>query len=283
MPLVVVAGGKGDVGVTTTAENLAIALARQGRRAVFVDADLDHGGNAAPSEPAPRGSIVDVLAGRRTVHDVLQRGPSGVLVLPGAWPAGALTDCSEASERRMIGELKNLAPQADVAVVDAGSSRGRFARSLWHAADALLVVTTPDAASIRECYAAIKVLLNIPDAPSLQILVNLAESSATAVDVHTRIDTACRRFLGWQAVAAGHVEPCSASRPEEGVLIYPARSTSARALDRVADTLWAQWQQQRKRPASRTSVEATGSASGRGLELAASLRAERAKSSSVAL
>jgi MinD-like ATPase involved in chromosome partitioning or flagellar assembly len=170
-----------------------------------------------------------------------------------------------------------------VAVVDAGSGRGRFARDLWRAADALLVVTTPDAASIRECYAAIKVLLDTPAASALQILVNLAESSAVAVDVHARIDAACRRFLGWQALSAGYVEPCSASRPEDGVLVYPARSISARALDRMADTLWAQWQQQRKRHANGTSSESTGSASEGEFEMATTSCAERAKSNSVGL
>jgi flagellar biosynthesis protein FlhG len=84
VPLVVVAGGKGGVGATTVAVNLALALARQGRRAVFVDADLDHGGNSRLTKHPEQGSVLDVLAGRRSVHEVLQRGPLGVQVLSGA-------------------------------------------------------------------------------------------------------------------------------------------------------------------------------------------------------
>ena len=89
VPLVVVAGGKGGVGATTIAVNLAVALARQGRRAVFVDADLDHGGNSRLAQHPERGSVLDVLAGRRSVHEVLERGPLGMQVLSGAWAAGA--------------------------------------------------------------------------------------------------------------------------------------------------------------------------------------------------
>jgi hypothetical protein len=50
-----------------------VALARQGRRAVFVDADLDHGGNNQLSQYSDRGSVIDVLAGAGAV------GHSGAL------------------------------------------------------------------------------------------------------------------------------------------------------------------------------------------------------------
>jgi flagellar biosynthesis protein FlhG len=247
VPLVVVGGGKGDVGTTTMAMNLAIALARRGRQAVFVDADLDHGGNAPLDHHPERGSVVDVLAGRRAVHEVLVRGPSGIQVVSGAWPAGELGDCSEAAQQRFVGELKNLSPQAEVVVVDAGSSRNHFVRRLWHAADVVLVVTTPDPASIMECYAAIKVLLNPTAAPAIHTLVNRAPTAAVARDVHSRIGEACRRFLGLPAVAAGHVGPCDPPAAGEPTMIFPARSAAARALDRVADTMWAQLQRNRTR------------------------------------
>ena len=42
--LIVVSGGKGGVGTTTVAVNLAVALAAQGHRTVLVDANLNRGG-----------------------------------------------------------------------------------------------------------------------------------------------------------------------------------------------------------------------------------------------
>src|SRR5688572_26812793 len=75
--IVVVAGGKGGVGTTTVAVNLAAALAREGRRVVLADADF-----AGPNVAELCGvdgayGAADVLAGRRTVHEVLLRGPIG--------------------------------------------------------------------------------------------------------------------------------------------------------------------------------------------------------------
>src|SRR5262249_4599865 len=157
VPLLVVGGGKGGVGTTTIAANLAVALARQGRRAVFVDGDLDHGGNANLCQHPQFGSVVDVLKGKRTVHEVLERGPSGVQVLSGAWASGELIDFSSTAQQRFISELKSLSPHAEVVVVDAGSSRNQFVRQFWQAASEILVVTTTDSISIMDSYAAMKV------------------------------------------------------------------------------------------------------------------------------
>jgi flagellar biosynthesis protein FlhG len=239
-PLVVVGGGKGGVGTTTVAANLAVALARQGRRAVFVDADLDHGGNSQLSQYLDRGSVIDVLAGRRDVHEVLQRGPSGIQVLSGAWASGELTDFPAAAQIRFIEDLKRLAPHAEVVVLDAGSGRGPFARRLWRAAGTVLVVTTTDDASILQSYAAIKVLPDGETSVPIHTLVNLAADAASAADAHARIAEACRRFLGLRASAGGSVPACES--PGEPVLVFPPRGEAARSMDRIADTLWAQLQ-----------------------------------------
>ncbi len=241
-PLVAVGGGKGGVGTTTIALNLAVALARQGRRAVFVDADLDHGGHAHLPAPPERGSVVDVLEGRRGVHEVLHRGPAGIQILCGDWASGEVSDYSPAAQDRFVAELKHLAPHADAVVIDAGSSRTHFARRLWQNASAVVVVTTTDAPAVMNAYAAIKALARIESPPVLHTLVNRFHDAVETDDIHQRIATACRKFLGLRASGAGCVGPCTASNEVDGSRVFPARSEAARALDRVADVLWAQLQ-----------------------------------------
>jgi flagellar biosynthesis protein FlhG len=250
-PLVVVSGGKGGVGTPTIAANLAVALARQGRRAVFVDADLDHGGNTQLGQYPDGGSVIDVLAGRRNVHEVLARGPSGIQVLSGAWASGETTEYSEAAQRRFISDLKRLAPHAEVVVVDAGSSRGQFARRFWQAAGAVVAVATTDATSIMQCYAAIKMLGGGNESAPIYTLSNLAPDAATAAEAQARIAEACRRFLGLRALEGGSVGACE-TLTGEPALVFPPRGETARSMDRVADAVWAQLQlEQARRTAAR--------------------------------
>ncbi len=143
--LIAVTGGQRGVGTTTIALNLAVSLAIQGQRTILVDADLDRGAIAPLCGLAERGSIVDVLASRRTIHEVLARGPAGIQVLPGVWAPHEANNCSAAAQGRMIARLKALGAYADVIVVDTGSQRNSFVRRFWQAADVPLVVTTPEA------------------------------------------------------------------------------------------------------------------------------------------
>ena len=75
-------------------------------------------GEAWPNFAAsPSGaSVIDVLSGRRSIHEVLLRGPVGVLVVPGVWAAGGNIDCSATAQQRLIDQLRGLAVHADVVV-----------------------------------------------------------------------------------------------------------------------------------------------------------------------
>src|SRR3989304_8316814 len=92
--LLVVAGGKGGVGTTTLAVNLAVALAQRGRRTVLVDADPDTADAAILCRLPEHHTVADVLAPRRAPAEALQPVPGGRRVLPrargpapgGGWP-----------------------------------------------------------------------------------------------------------------------------------------------------------------------------------------------------
>jgi flagellar biosynthesis protein FlhG len=214
--LIVVSGGKGGVGATTVAINLAVALTRLGNRTVWVDGDLNRGGAVDGWRGSQRGSLLDVLSGRRTIHEVLERGPAGVQVLPGAWAPNDLTEFSATSQFRFITDLKHLGLHADTVVVDLGSGRNHFVRRFWQVADLVLLVAAADAAAVMESYAAIKVLLAGEVGVPIHTLVNFADL-VEAADVHERISSACRRFLGLRIASLG-------SLPESDEVAHAAAS-----------------------------------------------------------
>jgi MinD-like ATPase involved in chromosome partitioning or flagellar assembly len=235
LPLVVVTGAMHGVGTTTVALNLALALARQGRRVVLVDADLVRGGRLSCLAQRDGGSILDVLAGRRTVHEVLARGPAGVQILPG----GRGSEAGAPAATWLVRQLHPLVPHCDAVVFDAGCSRSDFVRRLWQSSDAVWLTVTPADDAILKGYAAIKASAASWPALRGHAFVNRADARQAA-DVHARLAEACRRFLA-MPLAFGGSAVSDHSQEYGGAL----GATGSQGFDVAADVLWPQLQRVR--------------------------------------
>jgi flagellar biosynthesis protein FlhG len=193
---VVVAGGKGGVGATTIAVNLAVALVRHDLRVVLVDANFHQPDAAVLCGLEQRETIADVLSGRRTVAEVLQSGPAGIRVLAGDWAAETAVDCPPQAQQRLVSALQRLGCQADLIVVDVGNGHTPAAQRFWQTADLVLLVTTPDSLSILDAYAAIKISPSDAAPAEIVTVVNRLPADLPDGDVQGRIERTCQRFLG---------------------------------------------------------------------------------------
>ncbi len=236
--LVAISGSKGGVGTTTLALNLSVALAQQGRRVVLADLDLCRADVALLCGIEERRNVCDVLAARRTVDEVLQPGPAGVRILPGAWAVAETLDPSSGAHQRLLDQLTTLGRCADVVVLDVGNGPSEIARRCWHTADRVLLVTTPDAVSVMDAYATIKVLLADGQLPEIGLIVNRAESADSATNIHRRVAVSCQRFLGLAVDAAGHVPTAGAvtdaTQVAKPLMIRSPDSEAGRAIARIA-------------------------------------------------
>lgn len=199
--VLIIAGGRAGVGCSTLALQLARELALDAQRVVLIDADTA-GPSIAKRCGLPLGlGIAEVLAGRKTIHEALQRGPAGMQVLAGA-AGNAAPD--ERSVSRLVRQLRTLSPHADWLLVDAGHTANELAGRLWSIADTLLVVTAADAVAVMDTYAMLKTLharQMVRRTPGL--VVNGAGEPAVAADVFRRIDQSCQRFLNLSLNFAG--------------------------------------------------------------------------------
>jgi flagellar biosynthesis protein FlhG len=185
--LVVVAGGKGGVGTTTVALNLAAAIAQTGQRTLLVDADPRGGDAALLCGIEERHTLGDVLAGRQSLDEASCAGPGGVNLVVGqrGWndcrsPAAAAGELLEQLDRRLL--------SAKVVVIDAGNRFDGFVPHVCREADAVLLVTTNDAASVVGTFAAIKTLVSASCHSRwpgrLYLLVNMTSAARMAETVY---------------------------------------------------------------------------------------------------
>src|SRR5436309_6954372 len=93
--VIAVASGKGGVGKTNLTVNLAIALAREGKRVVVLDGDLGLANVDVLLGLSPKFTLQHVVSGERTLGEVMVEAPGGIWVIPGASGLEELANLSE--------------------------------------------------------------------------------------------------------------------------------------------------------------------------------------------
>ena len=198
-----ITSGKGGVGKTNIAANLALCLAASRKRVVLFDADMSLGNLDVIMNVHSKYNISHLLDGRRSMEEIIHTGPEGLEIVCGASGLENLADLSEFQRQRLISELCELQNQSDVIVIDTAAGISKSVVGFCLAADHVLVVTTPEATAITDAYAMIKVLAGSGYAGRISLVVNMADSTAAGRKVHQQIAGVARRFLNTSVDCAG--------------------------------------------------------------------------------
>jgi len=238
---IVLTGGKGGLGVTTLAVNLAVAMANQGSRVVLVDANLRRGDVAMLCGVTERGDIADVMNLRRDIHEVLVRGPAGLQLVPGLWAPGTRHDYSSRQHNRLLQQLRSIGRHADLVVVDVGCGIDESVRRFWEMAQRIVMVTSCESYAVMDTYATIKALTQGNISFPIGLLVNQCPDRRAAEDVHRRIDQSTRRFLGLSVESLGWL-PCDDAIPDAArngtpFVLAATRQPAVLALEQLAGRL----------------------------------------------
>lgn len=171
-----VASGKGGVGKTVIAVNLAVSLAQFGRKVTLLDADIEMANMAFHlGIDAPKTTIHDVLLGSAEVGEATYDGPAGLKVVPGAI---SLEKLGRIDLRRLDGVLEELASSTDILVVDAPPGLGESVVTTLATGQEVMLVVTPELTSLPSALKIKRVALKL-GGHVLGAVVNKAEYDKT--------------------------------------------------------------------------------------------------------
>src|SRR3989338_3244179 len=140
--VITITSGKGGVGKTTTAINLATALNSFGKEVIIVDGNLTtpnvglHLG--APIVPV---SLNHVLLGKAEIGDAIYEHESGTKVVPSSLSIKELRRLDHGKLKEVSRKLKKI---ADYVILDSAAGLGEEAIAAMEAADELIIVTNPE-------------------------------------------------------------------------------------------------------------------------------------------
>jgi len=238
-----IVSGKGGVGKTNLAVNLAIGLAGAGRRVLLVDADLGLANVDLLLGQRPRGDLGHVLAGRLSLEEIVQEGVAGIRWIPGASHIEGIGRVGRARREALLESLSALETEHDFVLLDGPAGLGPGVLNVARQADELILVTTPEPPAMIDAYATLKAAAatGAESVGQVWLIVNMVTHRRDAERVHKRLSDASGRFLrvpvgflGY-VFCDGHVGR-AVQKQEPLVLAYP-HSQAAWCVRRLVGTL----------------------------------------------
>ncbi len=190
-----VTSGKGGVGKNNVVANLAMAFSKLGKRVLVLDADLGLGNLDVLFGVMPKYTLEHVLAGQKSLSEVLVSGPGNIQILPTSSGAGPLNDLSSEQKVRLLSELDQLDGMADLFLIDTGAGIGSTVLYFNTAAQEIVLVVTPEPTSLADAYALMKVMSKQHGEKRFNLIVNMVKNESEAQAVVQKLSLVCEQFL----------------------------------------------------------------------------------------
>lgn len=195
MRVLSVTGGKGGVGKTTIAINLALSFAKQNKQVLLFDADLGLANVDVLLGLKPKRTLADYFAGKCSLKDTCVTGPHGLMIIPAASGVQQMADLSGEAAIDLIHAFSELTQSIDIMLIDLASGISSQVLNFTHAAQDIVVVICNDPASLMDSYAVVKIMHQRFGRERFGVVVNKTQSLQEGFDVFCKFQAVTAKFF----------------------------------------------------------------------------------------
>ena len=254
--VITVTSGKGGVGKSNVAVNLAVQMQRLGKRVLVFDADFGLANVEVMFGAIPKYNLADVIYSGKKIQEIISNGPLGIGFISGGTGIAGLSDLSNEQIECMIQSMRELDQLADVIIIDTGAGISNQVMEFVVSSAEVLLVTTPEPSSLTDSYSLLKALHMNPkfkqENTKVSVLANRVMSLEEGQALYEKLSSVVAQFLQGEIAYAGMIPQDSslekAVRQQQPVSIYAPTSKSARAFEVMASNILNNEQKQVKRP-----------------------------------
>lgn len=193
--VVAVTGGKGGVGKSTVALNLACAAQQQGKRVMLLDADLGLANIHVMLGLHATRNLSHVIEATCDLQDIILPGPGGVKIIPASSGISAMANLTQQTATGLIHAFSELGKDIDLLIVDTAAGISESVLSFSAASQSVLMVICNEPTSLADAYALIKILHQEKRVQHFKILVNMAKNKIDADKAFYNLLRVTDRFL----------------------------------------------------------------------------------------
>jgi flagellar biosynthesis protein FlhG len=236
-----ITSGKGGVGKTNIAVNLAYLLAETKKKTLILDADCGLANIDLILGLTPKYNLYHVLNGEKTLKETIISGPGGIKILPSSSGIQEMSSLSMVQKLALQDELNALQVRPDFMLIDTSAGINDNVLYFNMVASETIVVVTPEPTSLTDAYALIKILYQRHAKKRFSLLVNMVKSPNEAKEVFLRMAQATNHFLNLAIELIGYVTfddniPRAVKQQRLLAELYPD-SPSVKSLREVANKL----------------------------------------------
>jgi len=197
--VITVTSGKGGVGKSNTAINLAIQFRRMGQRVVILDADFGLANIEIMFGAVPKHNLCDLIYQGTDIRDIITWGPMDVGFISGGSGIAGMSNLNRDELHYIIESLSALDEMADIIIVDTGAGIADAVLEFLVASGEILLVTTPEPTSITDSYSLLKALSRNPrfrtEATQIRVLANKVTDETEARVLYAKLETVVQKYL----------------------------------------------------------------------------------------
>jgi flagellar biosynthesis protein FlhG len=243
--VITVTSGKGGVGKTNTAVNLAIQFQKAGKRVVILDADFGMANIEVMFGAIPKYNLTDMVHKGMSLKSIVAEGPMGIGFISGGSGVAELVDLGKDQLQYLIQRLRELDEMADIILIDTGAGIGNTVVEFLTASSEIVVVTTPEPTSITDSYSLLKTLDRTPGflekKAKVYFLANRVGSENEGKALFQNLSVVVNKFLSLQLEYLGMVPQdeaiVRAVMQQSPVSIKAPGSRSSKAFEGLAHRL----------------------------------------------
>ncbi len=192
---IAISSGKGGVGKTTIAVNLALSLAEQGKKTLLLDADLGMANSHILLGVNPEKNLDDFVNRETDINKILLKINSKLDFISGGSAIHNLLNLENTERYKIIKSFSSLKTNYDYMLIDVGAGAEESSLSFMAASEKIIVILVGEPTSFIDAYSLIKSANLDHRLDNFGIFVNMANSEFQAKANYEKFQNITTKFL----------------------------------------------------------------------------------------